>query len=284
MADSMDAICDDLAAEHAASTRSSLALMPTPAGSADAGGRMDRPRLRSATCGSSTSGRCWRSPTPTRSRADAEALLAASATGDPTVARGRAMRPAPSCSTTGGPGARRCSTCSRALDPKARVAVVRTGDGRPLVRHGAADGDVGARPGRRRRRRRQPAADRPPAPRRPHRRAGPAVQLRDQRPSSCPTATWRRLDAPERGEPWTWGRRRRTDRVTGPALDFCLVVTQRRHLDDTALVDRRARRPTSGSRIAQAFAGPPGEGRRAGSVRQQIESHQLEQPRRRPTP
>jgi hypothetical protein len=48
--------------------------------------------------------------------------------------------------------------------------------------------------------------------------------------------------------------------VTGPALDFCLLVTQRRHRDDLAL-------SASGSAdewldIAQAFAGPPGAGRK----------------------
>jgi hypothetical protein len=53
------------------------------------------------------------------------------------------------------------------------------------------------------------------------------------------------------------------DRVTGPALDFCLVVTQRRHLADTALVVEGSL-ATEWMGIAQAFAGPPGEGRRAG--------------------
>ncbi len=38
------------------------------------------------------------------------------------------------------------------------------------------------------------------------------------------------------GDTWSWGDPASTDRVTGPAEDFCLVVTQRRHLDDTALV------------------------------------------------
>ncbi len=48
--------------------------------------------------------------------------------------------------------------------------------------------------------------------------------------------------------------------VTGPALDFCLVVVQRRHLADTSLVvdgDLAAEWMS----IAQAFAGPPGPGR-----------------------
>jgi uncharacterized protein (TIGR03084 family) len=53
--------------------------------------------------------------------------------------------------------------------------------------------------------------------------------------------------------------------VTGPLQDFCLVVTQRRHVDDTALVvhGETARRWME---IAQAFAGPPGPGRAPGMV------------------
>ena len=48
--------------------------------------------------------------------------------------------------------------------------------------------------------------------------------------------------------------------VTGPVEDFCLVVAQRRHLDDTHLVleGDLARRWMG---IAQVFAGPPGPGR-----------------------
>ena len=38
------------------------------------------------------------------------------------------------------------------------------------------------------------------------------------------------------GAEWSFGDPTAPDRVTGPALDFALVVTQRRHLDDTALV------------------------------------------------
>jgi uncharacterized protein (TIGR03084 family) len=61
----------------------------------------------------------------------------------------------------------------------------------------------------------------------------------------------------------TWGPDGVPDRVSGPALDFCLLVTQRRHRDDTALeaTGPRADRWLS---IAQAFAGPPGGGRTAG--------------------
>ena len=65
------------------------------------------------------------------------------------------------------------------------------------------------------------------------------------------------------GELWTFGPEEAAQRVTGTALDFCLLVTQRRHRDDTRLV---AEGPdaTEWLGIAQAFAGPPGPGRKAG--------------------
>jgi hypothetical protein len=59
---------------------------------------------------------------------------------------------------------------------------------------------------------------------------------------------------------WTFGPEDAAERLEGPALDFCLLVTQRRHPDDLAL-------KTSGPvatewlEVAQAFAGPPGEKR-----------------------
>jgi uncharacterized protein (TIGR03084 family) len=67
------------------------------------------------------------------------------------------------------------------------------------------------------------------------------------------------LVAPDGGT-WTWGPDDATDRVTGPALDFCLLVTQRRHRDDLTLtvVGDTA---TEWVAIAQAFAGAPGPGR-----------------------
>ena len=53
--------------------------------------------------------------------------------------------------------------------------------------------------------------------------------------------------------------------VSGPALGFCLLVTQRRHRDD---VDVRAEGAAADEwlGIAQAFAGPPGAGRQPGQV------------------
>ncbi len=73
------------------------------------------------------------------------------------------------------------------------------------------------------------------------------------------------LTAPD-GSHWTWGDPASPNAVTGPAEDFCLVVTQRRHVADTAL---RTRGDIAGEwmRVAQAFAGPPGVGRRAGQFR-----------------
>jgi uncharacterized protein (TIGR03084 family) len=62
---------------------------------------------------------------------------------------------------------------------------------------------------------------------------------------------------------WTWGPDDAADRVTGPALDFCLLVTQRRHRDDVAVVAEGAA-ADEWLDIAQSFAGPPGEGRKPG--------------------
>lgn len=62
------------------------------------------------------------------------------------------------------------------------------------------------------------------------------------------------------GELWTWGAAEASDRITGPALDFCLLVTQRRHRADTAVVGHGPLAEQWVS-IAQAFAGPPGPGR-----------------------
>jgi uncharacterized protein (TIGR03084 family) len=67
------------------------------------------------------------------------------------------------------------------------------------------------------------------------------------------------------GETWAWGPEDVANTVSGDALDFCLAVTQRRHLDDLRLVvtGPAAREWMS---IAQAFAGPAGPGRLPGQV------------------
>ena len=70
------------------------------------------------------------------------------------------------------------------------------------------------------------------------------------------------LRAPS-GDVWAFGPEDASDTVRGPALDFCLAVTQRRHLDDLAL-DLDGPVAHEWLSIAQAFAGPPGPGRKPG--------------------
>jgi uncharacterized protein (TIGR03084 family) len=67
------------------------------------------------------------------------------------------------------------------------------------------------------------------------------------------------LSGPD-GAPWTWGSTRDGQRVAGTALDFCLLVTQRRHRSDTALV---VEGPVAEAwmGVAQAYAGRAGSGR-----------------------
>jgi uncharacterized protein (TIGR03084 family) len=66
-----------------------------------------------------------------------------------------------------------------------------------------------------------------------------------------------------RGVQWTWGDVAATNRVRGRAIDFCRVVTRRRHVADTRLV---VEGPVASAwmTVAQAFAGPPGAGRQPG--------------------
>ena len=87
------------------------------------------------------------------------------------------------------------------------------------------------------------------------------VRTRDfafaQRDLPAPAETFHvELTAPD-GSIWAWGAADAAQRVSGPALDFCLRVTRRRHVDDLALAatGADARRWLE---IAQAFAGPPG--------------------------
>jgi uncharacterized protein (TIGR03084 family) len=59
---------------------------------------------------------------------------------------------------------------------------------------------------------------------------------------------------------WVWGPEDAIQRVSGSALDFCYLVTQRRPLAALDLIaDGRDAETWLG--IAQAFAGPPGSGR-----------------------
>jgi uncharacterized protein (TIGR03084 family) len=65
------------------------------------------------------------------------------------------------------------------------------------------------------------------------------------------------------GESWCWGALDAENTIRGSALDFCLVVTRRRHRGDTRLVVEG----DAASRwidIAQSYAGDPGPGRQEG--------------------
>ena len=62
------------------------------------------------------------------------------------------------------------------------------------------------------------------------------------------------------GERWSWGPEDAAPKVTGSAWDFCQLVTQRVHRDDTDLVASGAD-AEQWLTIAQAFAGPAGQGR-----------------------
>ncbi|OIJ69854.1 TIGR03084 family metal-binding protein [Streptomyces mangrovisoli] len=67
------------------------------------------------------------------------------------------------------------------------------------------------------------------------------------------------LTAPSGGI-WAFGPEDADQRVTGPALDFCLLVTQRAHRADLALT-AEGEAADRWLDIAQAFAGPSGGGR-----------------------
>ncbi len=65
------------------------------------------------------------------------------------------------------------------------------------------------------------------------------------------------------GRLWAFGPEVSANRITGPATDFCLLVTRRRHRGDLALV------ATGGDAeqwldLAQAYRGPAGPGRKPG--------------------
>jgi uncharacterized protein (TIGR03084 family) len=66
------------------------------------------------------------------------------------------------------------------------------------------------------------------------------------------------LTAPSGGV-WAWGPQQAAARVKGPAEDFCLVVTQRRHVDDTDLTITGAIARDWMTK-AQAFAGGATDG------------------------
>ncbi|WP_031168543.1 TIGR03084 family metal-binding protein [Streptosporangium roseum] len=65
------------------------------------------------------------------------------------------------------------------------------------------------------------------------------------------------------GELWAFGPEDSPERVSGPAADFCLLVTRRRHRDDLEVVASGAE-ADAWLDIAQAYRGPAGAGRSPG--------------------
>lgn len=152
---------------------------------------------------------------------------------------------------------RRLAAAASTLAEGAR-ALVRAVDERKIVPHRPPDGVLGARHRHRRRGARAPT---------------PTDRLRHVAQIGFITRGWTYanrgeavpegairvvLEAPS-GETWTFGPETAAASVTGTAEQFCQVVTQRRHVDDTDLVviggiaaDWLAK--------AQAYAGPPSTG------------------------
>ncbi|MEU9114470.1 TIGR03084 family metal-binding protein [Streptomyces sp. NPDC048483] len=70
------------------------------------------------------------------------------------------------------------------------------------------------------------------------------------------------LRAPDGQTVWAYGPEAAAQRVTGDALEFCLLVTQRAHRADLPTVRAEGADAERWLGIAQAFAGPPGKGRK----------------------
>ncbi|HEY2505071.1 MAG TPA: TIGR03084 family metal-binding protein [Streptosporangiaceae bacterium] len=70
------------------------------------------------------------------------------------------------------------------------------------------------------------------------------------------------LTAPS-GITWEFGPADADNKITGPALDFCLLVTRRRHQADLAL-HATGDEAVRWMDIAQAYRGSPGDGRQPG--------------------
>lgn len=87
-----------------------------------------------------------------------------------------------------------------------------------------------------------------------------SYQVRGMRAPEVPIRV--ELRAPS-GALWAFGPEEAENRIRGTASDFCRVVTQRRHVLDTGL-DIEGDAAMEWMRIAQAFAGPPGQGRKPG--------------------
>jgi uncharacterized protein (TIGR03084 family) len=254
----VDAICDDLAAEHDDLDRIVAAAdlsVATPAAGWTVADQLshlwffDQRALLALT-------------DPEQFSADAAALLAAVSNGvDPSVEQGRNLAPAELLDVWRGDRVRLVEL-ARTVDPKARVPWYGPAMGARsfitarLMETWAHGQDVVDGLG----------VTRQPTDRLRHVAhigvgARPFSYIANGRTvNESPVRV--ELIAPS-GETWSWGPEDAADFVGGSALAFCLVVTQRRHRADVVL-DVRGQAADEWMSIAQAFAGPPGEGRRPG--------------------
>ncbi|MEO8283361.1 MAG: TIGR03084 family metal-binding protein [Pseudarthrobacter sp.] len=70
-----------------------------------------------------------------------------------------------------------------------------------------------------------------------------------------------RVELDFNGQIWTWGPEDAVERVTGDALDFALMATRRRHWNDCD-VRAAGNEAQKWLEVIQAYAGPPGTGRK----------------------
>ena len=250
-----DAVRADLAASTRPSTRSSPDWTPTP-------GRGPRPRpagaspTRSATSRTSTAPRRSRSPTPTAFAASASDLVAGVIAGgldEVTLGPARAMAPGELLAQWRDARAGLLAAAA-AHDPASRVPwygpdmSLASFLGARVMETWAHGTDVADALG----------VEVPATDRLSHvARLGVATRAWSYvvRGDAVPEGRVRvSLTAPS-GATWEYGDADADDAVTGPALDFCLVVTQRRHLDDTALACGELGRDWLVR--AQCFAGGP---------------------------
>ena len=80
----------------------------------------------------------------------------------------------------------------------------------------------------------------------------------------APTSTVRVELISATGQEWSWGPLDGVDHIAGSAEEFCLVVTRRRHVEDTKLTTRGPH-AREWMMIAQTYAGDPGSGRLPGA-------------------
>ena len=138
----------------------------------------------------------------------------------------------PSVGMVGATTAARARAARGSSTPTSRVSVGHR-DAPAVVRHGAADGDLGARARRARRARRRAGRHRPTRARRLARDARAALRVLASRARAARRTPLRvELTLPS-GAQWTFGPADGADRITGLAGEYCRVFVHRLPLADT---------------------------------------------------